>query len=172
MRYVITPDAWKAKHRDYKSGNPAQGTACMLALETAGTVLTPVDVMPAYGTVRDADNGRHAGDVFYRTTAGEPATWDVTRDNGAVIAVLRMSGTGYADEAGAQFPTLAAALRGIHGKPVTVTWDSRCGTADPPAGPVCGKCGHGAMRSYGGWGHAPGYSGKRHVVVVTVAAQD
>lgn len=38
--------------------------------------------------------------------------------------------------------------------------------ASPASGPVCVKCGHGAMRSWGGWGHAPGYSGSRHVVVV------
>lgn len=31
---------------------------------------------------------------------------------------------------------------------------------------VCLKCGYPVMWSYGGWGHAPGYYGKRHVVKV------
>ena len=34
---------------------------------------------------------------------------------------------------------------------------------------VCSKCGHPVMRSWGGYGHAPGYRGKRHVVTVTNA---
>ena len=38
-------------------------------------------------------------------------------------------------------------------------------TVEPDV-PVCVKCGHRVMRSWGGWGHAPGYVGKRHVVVV------
>lgn len=31
---------------------------------------------------------------------------------------------------------------------------------------TCAKCGYPVMRSWGGYGHAPGYRGKRHVVTV------
>ena len=34
---------------------------------------------------------------------------------------------------------------------------------------ACAKCGYPVMRSWGGYGHAPGYSGKRHVVTVAQA---
>ena len=38
---------------------------------------------------------------------------------------------------------------------------------DAPASPVCAKCSHPVMKSWGGWGHAPGRTDRRrHVVVV------
>lgn len=43
-------------------------------------------------------------------------------------------------------------------------------TEQPPrtdqAAEVCAKCGHPIMRDWGGYGHAPGYRGRRHVVTV------
>jgi hypothetical protein len=31
---------------------------------------------------------------------------------------------------------------------------------------TCAKCGYPVMRSWGGYGHAPGFTGKRHIVTV------